>query len=223
MDKPYLALIDPCQSSSEALIVIRGYFCEDNFTTNIQQLWIDRIRQAGWKGSIYYLWWESSSVSLWNLIRPHLRWEQVKSRAKQVGRDYLFNLVSTIPEKSISLIGSSLGVRVIYYGIQSWSNSSKILKSTILLGGAVRRNKDWGIRASILDGKLINVYNSDDEVLKTLFKIGELYLKSPCGLKPIKDVHPKIINVDATFLIETSSHGEKHYLEVLKHIDLSEI
>lgn len=222
MDKPYLALIDQCQSSSEALIVIRGYFCEDNFTTK-EQLWIDRIRKAGWKGSIYHLWWESSSDSPWNKTRLHLRWDQVKSRAKKVGRDYLFNLVSTIPEKSISLIGYSLGVRVIYYGIQSWSNSSKILKSTILLGGAVRRNKDWGIRASMLDGKLINVYNSDDKVLKTHFKIGEFYLKSPCGLKPIKDVHPKIINVDATFLIGTSSHGEKHYLDFLKHIDMSEI
>lgn len=223
MDKPYLALIDQCQSSSEALIVIRGYFCEDNFTTK-EQLWIDRIRKAGWKGSIYHLWWESSSDSPWNKTRLHLRWDQVKSRAKKVGRDYLFNLVSTIPEKSISLIGYSLGVRVIYYGIQSWSNSSKILKSTILLGGAVRRNKDWGIIASKLDGKLINVYNSDDKALKTYFKIGEFYLKSPCGLKPIKDVHPKIINVDATFLIGTSSHGEKHYLDFLKqHIDLSEI
>jgi hypothetical protein len=223
MDEPYLALIDPCQSSSEALLVIRGYFTEYDFTNNLEKLWINRIRQAGWKGSIYYLWWESSSGSLVNRLRLHLRWEQVKGRAEKVGRDYLSNLVSTIPEKSISLISHSLGARVIYYGIESWSNSSKILKSAILLGGAVRRNKDWGIRASMLDGKLINVYNSDDAILNTLFKIGELYLKSPCGLKPIKDVHPKIINVDATFLIETSSHGEKHYLDVLKHIDLSEI
>ncbi|HLO50824.1 MAG TPA: DUF726 domain-containing protein [Kamptonema sp.] len=215
MDTPYLVAIAPSQGSSEALVLIRGYLSEDSFTAKAEEEWKKAVRQAGWKGSIYHLWWECSSDSLWNIGRLHWRWEQVKSRAKQVGRNYLSELISPIPEKSVSLIGYSLGVRVIYYGLAYCSECPKIINNTILLGGAVRRNKEWGIRASKLTGKLVNVYNSQDEVLNIHFKIGELYLKSPCGLKPIKDVHPRIINVDATSAIATSDHAEKHYLRVL--------
>lgn len=216
MDKPFLVPIESSQELPEALVLIRGYISENSFTTNIEEKWRTAVRQSGWKGSIYHLWWESSSNSLWNIGRLHLRWEQVKSRAKQVGRDHLAKLVSNIPEKSVSLIGYSLGVRIIYHGIESWSESKKILNNAILLGGAVRRNKEWGVKASRLTGQIVNFYNSDDQVLLYLFKIGELYLKSPCGLKPIKDYHPKIINVDATALIGTSDHSELHYLRVLR-------
>jgi len=216
MDQPYLVLIAPRQSSPEAMIVIRGYISEDSFTTNIEEQWIKALRNAGWKGAIYHLWWEASSDSLWNVARLHFRWEQVKSRAKNVGRLYLKQLISTIPESSVSLIGYSLGVRVIYYGLESWLESHKRLNNTIFLGGAVRRNKEWGSRAANLTGRMVNIYNLDDNVLKVLFKLGELYLKSPCGLKPIKDSHSKIINIDATSLIGTSDHSELEYLRVLR-------
>ncbi|HEY9782991.1 MAG TPA: DUF726 domain-containing protein [Leptolyngbyaceae cyanobacterium] len=139
----------------------------------------------------------------------------MKSKAKRVGRDYLNDLGSTIPEKSISLIGYSLGVRIIYYGIESWDSSKKVLKDAILLGGAVARDKAWGSKTSSLAGRVINVYNSEDKILSREYKIGELHRKSPCGLKPIKEQHHKIINVDATPLIGTSSHSDKHYLGVL--------
>ena len=70
--------------------------------------------------------------------------------------------------------------------------------------------------ASKLAGRIVNVYNSKDRTLEREFKIGELYMKSPCGLKPIKEFHAKINNVDATFLIATSDHSELDYLRVLK-------
>lgn len=216
MDKPFLVSIESSQGWSEALVLIRGYISEDSFTTEMEEKWRTVVRQSGWKGSIYHLWWESSSNSICNVGRLHLRWEQVKSRAKQVGRDYLTKLVSSIPDKYVSLIGYSLGVRIIYYGIESWLESKKILNNAILLGGAVRRNKEWGSKAAKLTGQIVNVYNSNDQVLLYLFKIGEFYLKSPCGLKPIKDYHPKIINLDATSLIKTSEHSELHYLHVLR-------
>ena len=215
MDCPYLERLENSRgNSSKAIIFIRGYMSDNSFEEATEDRWRQALRQAGWNGSIYHLWWESGGDN-WKRYRLSIRWEQIKSKAKRVGRDYLNDLVSTIPEKSISLIGYSLGVRIIYYGIESWDSSKKVLKDAILLGGAVARDKAWGSKTSSLAGRVINVYNSEDKILSREYKIGELHRKSPCGLKPIKEQHHKIINVDATPLIGTSSHSDKHYLGVL--------
>lgn len=100
--------------------------------------------------------------------------------------------------------------------MESWDSSSKVLKDAVFLGGAVPRDKAWGSKTSSLTGRIINVYNSKDSKLSKEYKVGELGRNSPCGLKPIKDQHYKIINVDATSLIGTSSHSDKHYLRVLR-------
>ena len=143
MDRPYLERLENSRAnSSKAIIFIRGYMSENSFEEATEDRWRQALRQAGWNGSIYHLWWESGGDS-WKHYRFQLRWEQIKSKAKRVGRDYLNDLVSTIPEKSISLIGYSLGVRIIYYGIESWDSSKKVLKDAILLGGAVARDKSW--------------------------------------------------------------------------------
>ena len=215
MDRPYLDRLENSRgNSSKAIIFIRGYLSENNFEEATEDRWKQALRQAGWNGSIYHLWWESGGDS-WKHYRFQLRWEQIKSKAKRVGRDYLNDLVSTIPEKSISLVGYSLGVRIIYYGMESWDSSKKVLKDAILLGGAVARDKSWGSKTSSLAGRVINIYNSEDQTLSWWYKTGELYRNNPCGLKPIKEQHHKIINVDVTSLIGTSSHSDKHYLGVL--------
>jgi hypothetical protein len=214
MDHPNLVRVESNRGRSEALVILRGYLSEKGFVKN-KQFWIDAIRQAGWKGSIYHLWWESPGNSAWNRICIHRRWKRVKKRAERVGKYHLSSMISTLPEKSISLIGYSLGARVIYDGLAHLSDCPKPVDDVILLGGSVRRNKEWGIRASGLRGHLINIYNSDDEILDLIFKVGELYLRSPCGLKPIEDRHPKIININATSLMGTSSHKERHYLSIL--------
>ena len=89
------------------------------------------------------------------------------------------------------------------------------MKDAIFLGGAVARYKAWGSKTSFLTGRVINIYNSEDQTLSGWYKAGELFRNNPCGLKPIKEQHHKIINVDATPLIGTSSHSDKHYLAIL--------
>lgn len=75
MDQPYLLLIELSQGLSEALILIRGYLSEDSFTIKMENEWKKAVRQSGWKGAIYHLWWESSSDSLWDVARLHIRWK----------------------------------------------------------------------------------------------------------------------------------------------------
>jgi hypothetical protein len=116
----------------------------------------------------------------------------------------------------VSVIGYSLGVQVVYYGLKNWSPSKKLLNNTILLGGAVRRTKEWGSSTSSLVGQVVNVYNSLDPTLMSLYRSGEFLVRSsPCGLKPIKGYHPKVTNINATSLVR-ASHSEVNYLRALR-------
>jgi hypothetical protein len=62
---------------------------------------------------------------------------------------------------------------------------------------------------------LVNVHNRKDYVLKFLYKIAQIIPRSPCGLKPIKLDHPKIVNVDATDQLGRSLGSHWEHLEVL--------
>jgi hypothetical protein len=209
MKNPYLVELEPSRGWSEALIIIRGYRSENNFTWGLKSDWKSLLRDAGWKGSIHYLWWDSTD----NICTD---WGGVKVRAAIAGREHLSRLVAHLSDKSVTLIGYSLGARVIYYGMQNWSSSTKPLNNTILLGGAIRRTKEWGNSTSKLAGQLINVYNARDPTLLSVYRGGEFLVRSsPCGLKPIKGFHPKVTNIDATSLVGTS-HCELNYLRTLK-------
>lgn len=218
MDTPFLISIEKSFKWSEALVIIRGYRCEAHPTDELKEKWRWSLRRAGWKGAIYYLWWDSSNDSLINTVRSIQHWQQVKNRAKRVGRKYLPSLISCIPEKSVSLIGYSLGAYVVYSAMLSWHSSSKLLNNSILVGGAISRNKTWEKIAPNLGGQLINFYNSQDPALWAAYRAGELiFASSPCGLKPIKRFHPKITNINVTALVGLS-HSELNYLPAMQEI-----
>jgi len=186
-------------------------------------LW-ETLRRAGWRGSLYYLWWDASSPV--NLTLSALKlgvgllahWEAHKAKAKQVGLDYAYPLLSALPEKQITLMGFSLGARVAYYIMRGWPQTAdRRLKDVILLSGAVRRqaDKNWSLHVENITGKLVNIYNEDDLVLAYVFKVPSLN-RSPCGIKPIKEFHPRIENLNATHLIGSGEHSYKAYLPHLE-------
>jgi len=229
MDKPRLNLIEESRGIDEALVLIKGYLSEKENRPEDNAYWMRSLREAGWHGSIYHLWWDASSfgavvrrlllvVSQVPVPFPHkliripvragisittllLHWRKVKKRAKRVGRDYLPDILNLMPEKYIILMGVSLGVRVVYHGlINIQRRKSPALKHAILLGGTVARGETRGWERAVepLEERIVNVYNQKDYVLRYLFKIAQIIPKSPCGLKPIKLNHPKIVNIDAT-------------------------
>jgi len=232
MKNPYLISIEPSQGLDEALIFIGGYLSEDNSSPEDNSHWWRNIRRSGWKGSIYYLWWDSSrdeTVLFQSVILPVIgsiaHWEKHKRRARKVGKKFLPSMIQDLSESKVTLAGFSLGSRIIYYALRElkeWPKSSQKIDHAILMAGAIRRGSErsWSSITPQLHGYLINIFNENDSVLNTLFEL-ETFARSACGTKPIKEYHPKIININATNLLNTHKHlGTKYALilpEILPH------
>jgi Protein of unknown function (DUF726) len=215
MQQPEIRLISRPPGSSKALVFIDGYLSADKERHNL----LSELSYLGWQNSVYHFWWDGSCFESCVLGLGIGHWNKCKSRAKEVGREYLPSLIyNKIPEKNVCIVAHSLGARVAYYGLEAWSETQHSLQNVILLGGAVRRDssKDWGHVASQVKGNLINVHNYDDSTLKKKFKLVE-FGHNACGRKPIKEHHPKIINEDATSFIG-KNHSVSKYLDYLPEL-----
>ena len=224
--RPYLIPIEPSLGWDEALVFINGFLSEGETQPWKKRLLWETLRRAGWQGSLYYLWWDASTPMSLTLSTLKLgvgllaHWEAHKAKAKQVGLDYAYPLLSALSEKQITLMGFSLGARVAYYIMRGWpQTANRRLKDVILLSGAVRRqaDKNWSLHVENITGKLVNIYNEDDWVLAYLFKVPSLN-RSPCGIKPIREFHPRIENLNATHLIGSGEHSYEAYLPHLEFL-----
>ncbi|MFS8779212.1 TMCO4 family protein [Synechococcus sp. R55.3] len=224
--EPYLIPIEPSLGWDEALVFINGFLSEGETQPWRKRLLWETIRRAGWKGSLYYLWWDASNPA--SLVLSTLKlgvgllahWEAHKAKAKEVGLEYAYPLLSSLPERQITLMGFSLGARIAYYVMRGWpQTANRRLKDIILLSGAVRRQADkhWSLHVENITGKLVNIYNEDDAVLAFVFKVPSLN-RSPCGIKPIKEFHPRIENLNATHLIGSGEHSYEAYLPHLEFL-----
>lgn len=224
MDKPWLSQIEPSLGLQEALVFMTGYCTEEHWEPSHHRHWVSNLREAGWRGSIYYLWWDSSNNRNFYSTIGQLgvgviaHWDKHKRRARRVGEDYLENLISRqVNETTISLVGHSLGARVIFFAASNWSIwSSHKLKNVFLLGGAIPKNRNWEKVASRLSGKVFNIYNSRDTTLNFSYRASSLGL-FPCGLMPIDSGNFRINNVDVTSLVG-KSHDAEIYLKTLPHL-----
>lgn len=246
MKDPKLILIEKSMGVDEALLLIRGYLSERKREPEDNANWQRSIRAAGWRGPIYYLWWDASSSAVFflnalliitrvpmppfhrvlqvlgragiSLTALFFHWRKVKRRAKRVGYNYLPELLSLIPESKVTIVGFSLGALIAYYGLINMGKlESHVINNVILLGGAVMRDesKDWNKVIEPLEGKIINVFNGRDYLLRYFFRMAQVNPKSPCGLKPIKFSHPKIINVDATEQMSGSPRNHWEHVRAL--------
>jgi hypothetical protein len=214
VDPAYTQLLSPAGSSDDALLVCLGYLSDRKHGPVAMAKWVEGIRRAGWPGSIHHLWWDASnwgSFASDNLllgpVGASLHWDDAKRRAKKTARRHTRSILEPLSGPRISVLAHSLGARLTYYMGFEAAAMGQPLRDVYLLGGALRRDssKRWGDFADHLTGRVINVYNREDEVLGTLFRAAEW--GNPCGRKPIKARHSRIINFDATKVIHSDEHG----------------
>ena len=135
-----------------------------------------------------------------------------KSRADKAGEvlaDALINKAQG--ERPVTLVGYSLGARVIYACLLSLAKRRAfgLVESVILMGApAPATTSDWRQMRSVVAGRLVNVYSANDYVLGFLYRTSSVQL-GVAGLQKIEGL-PGVENVDVSETV--SGHLRYRYL-----------
>ncbi|EDO05800.1 uncharacterized protein BBOV_IV002030 [Babesia bovis T2Bo] len=127
-----------------------------------------------------------------------------------------------VGERPISLLGYSVGARVIFHALLKLYDKQKlsIIKDVVLMGlPVIVDTSEWFQCSSVVAGRLINVYSRHDWQLGYIYRDIE-FGQSVAGLRPVTS--ERVENYDATDFIK----GHHSYMSkisdilTLVHIDL---
>jgi hypothetical protein len=139
-----------------------------------------------------------------------------RNRSQKAGRvlaDALINKVQG--ERPVTLVGYSLGARVIYSCLRSLAQRKAfgLVDTVVLIGAPVPSNPaHWQMLRSVVSGKIFNVYSQNDYILAFLYRATSLQL-GIAGLQNIKDIDG-VENLD----LSEEVAGHLRYPELLAKI-----
>ncbi|KKK23951.1 hypothetical protein ARAM_003429 [Aspergillus rambellii] len=148
-----------------------------------------------------------------------------KARADKAGEVLADALISKVQgERAVTLIGYSLGSRVIFSCLQSLAKRQAygLVESAILMGSPIPSDTlHWRRMRRVVSGRLVNAYSENDAVLAFLYRTSSLQL-GVAGLQPIKNV-PGVENLDVSEII--SGHLRYQFLvgRILRMVGLESI
>ncbi|KAA6415168.1 MAG: duf726 domain-containing protein [Lasallia pustulata] len=148
-----------------------------------------------------------------------------KSRSEKAGEvlaDALINKAQG--ERPVTLIGYSLGARVIYACLTSLATRRAfgLVESVVLIGAPTpSTTADWRVLRSVVAGRLVNVYSENDYVLGFLYRTSSIQY-GVAGLQKIEGL-PSVENVDVSETV--SGHLRYRYLvgSILKKIGFEDV
>uniref|UniRef100_A0A8C2D8C0 Transmembrane and coiled-coil domains 4 n=1 Tax=Cyprinus carpio TaxID=7962 RepID=A0A8C2D8C0_CYPCA len=165
-------------------------------------------------GIVTALTWPASLLAVASVIDNP--WGVCLSRSAEVGKHLAQVLRSQQQGKRpVSLIGFSLGARVIYFCLEELANdqgSEGVVEDVVLLGAPVDGSeKAWQRLSKVVAGKIVNGYCRGDWLLGFLYRSSSVQL-SVAGLQPINSQDRKIINVDLSSVV-------KGHLDYMRQMD----
>ena len=143
-------------------------------------------------------------------------------KAGEVLADALINRAQG--ERSVTLIGYSLGARVIYSCLTSLAKRKAfgLIENAIFIGAPTPSDTaSWRIMRTACTGRLINVYSTNDRILAFLYRTSSIQL-GVAGLAPVEGLSG-VENVDVSETV--SGHLRYRYLigKILERIGLQNI
>lgn len=143
-------------------------------------------------------------------------------KAGEVLADALINKAQG--ERPVTLIGYSLGSRVIYSCLRSLAkrHAYGLIESAILIGSPIPADTvEWQLMRTVVSGRLINVFSENDSVLALLYRATHLEVDIS-GLQSVKGV-PTVENVDVSEKVD--GHLRYQFLvgRILEDIGFEEI
>ncbi|GME22222.1 uncharacterized protein LTHEOB_6161 [Neofusicoccum parvum] len=148
-----------------------------------------------------------------------------KARSEKAGEVLADALVNRAQgERPVTLIGYSLGARVIYSCLQSLAERKAfgLVESVVLLGApAPSTAADWRRMRSVVSGRVVNVYSTNDYILAFLYRTSSIQY-GVAGLQKVEGVKG-VENVDVSDLV--SGHTRYRYLagRILKKIGFEDV
>lgn len=122
-------------------------------------------------------------------------------KAGEVLADALINKAQG--ERPVTLIGYSLGGKVIYTCLQKLAERKAfgLIESVVLIGTpAPSTAADWRVVRSVVTGRLVNVYSTNDYVLGFLYRSHSIML-GVAGLQPVENVKG-VENLDVSDMVK---------------------
>ena len=143
-------------------------------------------------------------------------------KAGEVLADALINKAQG--ERPVTLIGYSLGARLIYSCLMSLARRRAfgLIESVVLVGAPIpSTTNDWRVMRSVVSGRLVNVFSEYDYVLGFLYRTSSIQY-GVAGLQKIEGM-PSVENVDVSETV--SGHLRYRYLvgSILKKIGFEDI
>lgn len=128
-------------------------------------------------------------------------WNNALDRARAAGSVLAQLLLQRhLGVRPITLIGFSLGARVIFYALLELAKVKAfgIVQDVFILGATLTASQStWCNARSAVSGRFVNAYAKNDWVLNYLFRATSGGLSSVAGLRPIEGI-PGLENVDVT-------------------------
>ncbi|KAF7718266.1 Uncharacterized protein PECH_002081 [Penicillium ucsense] len=148
-----------------------------------------------------------------------------KARADKAGEALADALINKAQgERAVTLIGYSLGSRVIYSCMQTLCRKSAygLVESVVLMGSATPADVEaWRRIRSVVSGRVVNVYSQHDSLLAFLYRTSSLQA-GVAGLQPIEGVSG-VENVDATEKIKGHLNYQFYLGQILDSIGLQDL
>lgn len=166
--------------------------------------------------------WPTALISMANIIDNP--WGVCIGRSAQAGKHLADVLMSRKQGKRpASLIGFSLGARVIFFCLQelaSRKDSEGMIGDIVLLGAPVTASVDqWQPLGRVISGKIINGYSSSDWLLKFLYRTSSAAIRV-AGLQEIRWDDRRVKNVDLTPIVNGHMDYSKKLTEILNYVGI---
>ncbi|XP_054155077.1 transmembrane and coiled-coil domain-containing protein 4-like isoform X2 [Oppia nitens] len=145
-------------------------------------------------------------------------WGVCIRRSAEVGKHLAEILIARQQgRRPVTLIGFSLGARVVYYCLQEMAQRKGcegIIEDVVLLGAPVPASCDqWKAFGRIVSGRIINGYCRGDWLLKFLYRTSSATLRI-AGLQAIDWNDRKMTNVDLSHIVT----GHMDYVRKMKQV-----
>ncbi|XP_029434274.1 transmembrane and coiled-coil domain-containing protein 4 isoform X2 [Rhinatrema bivittatum] len=165
-------------------------------------------------GIVSALVWPTSLLAVASVIDNP--WGVCLCRSAEVGKHLAHILLSRQQGKRpVTLIGFSLGARVIYFCLQEMAQEKDcegIIEDVVLLGAPVEGDaKCWKPLTRVVAGRIINGYCRGDWLLSFVYRSSSVKL-SVAGLQPVNLDDRRMVNVDLSSVV-------KGHLDYMKQMD----